>query len=191
MCPPCARAGAQRVLVIGDANTLIGRQVCVWFRVRSLFRDLLVGLAALTGRRLKVFVFCHAALLLKLSLEKMSGWLDSLASVNTIAMRVVSAATTNGPRSFRKLSTSNSAAFCSLDLSCSLGTTDILSRRADVDRCLIVLTHRRPSKLYINRDQPRAPLDSLFRRFSVEVFVVGLRVAGLRQAHSTQPRSLS
>src|SRR5450759_2311739 len=58
------RAGAQRVLVIGDANTLIGRQVCVWFRVRSLFRDMLVGLAALTGRRLKVFVFCHAALLL-------------------------------------------------------------------------------------------------------------------------------
>src|ERR1022692_1217440 len=59
-----ARAGAQRVLVIGDANALIGRQVRVWFRVRSLFRDLLVGLAALTGRRLKVFVFCHAALLL-------------------------------------------------------------------------------------------------------------------------------
>jgi hypothetical protein len=60
----------------------------------------------------------------KLTLAKMSGWLDSLASVNTIAMRVVSAATTNGPRSFRKLSTSNSAAFCSLDLSFSLGTTE-------------------------------------------------------------------
>ena len=59
-----ARAGVQRVLFIGDANTLIGRQVCVWFRVRSLFRDMLVGLAALTGLCLKVFVFCHAALLL-------------------------------------------------------------------------------------------------------------------------------
>src|SRR5664279_5845344 len=134
-----ARAGAQRVLVIGDANALIGRQVRVWFRVRSIFRDMLVGLAALTGRRLKVFVFCHAALLLKLSLEKMSGWLDSLASVNTIAMRVVSAATTNGPRSFRKLSTSNSAAFCSLDLSASLGTSDFLSGQADAELWLIAV----------------------------------------------------
>jgi hypothetical protein len=29
------------------------------------------------------------------------GWSSSFASVNTIAIRVVSAATTNGPRSFR------------------------------------------------------------------------------------------
>src|ERR1700730_2282389 len=46
----------------------------------------------------------------------MTGLSDAFASVNTIAIRVVSAATTNGPRSFRKLSTSASAAFCSPDL---------------------------------------------------------------------------
>src|SRR5450755_2786048 len=66
----------------------------------------------------------------------MRGWLDSLASVNTIAMRVVSAATTNGPRSFRKLSTSDLAAFCSVDLFSSLGTLDILSGQTDADRGL-------------------------------------------------------
>jgi hypothetical protein len=31
-------------------------------------------------------------------LAKISGWFASFASVNTIAMRVVSAATTNGPK---------------------------------------------------------------------------------------------
>ena len=36
----------------------------------------------------------------------MIGWPGSFASVNTIAMRVVSAATTNGPRSLPKLSNS-------------------------------------------------------------------------------------
>ena len=46
----------------------------------------------------------------------MIGWPGSFASVNTIAMRVVSAATTNGPRSLRKLSTPASATFCSSDL---------------------------------------------------------------------------
>src|SRR5664279_664027 len=51
----------------------------------------------------------------KLSLAKMIGLSGSVASVNTIAIRVVSAATTNGPRSFRKLSTSASAPFCSID----------------------------------------------------------------------------
>jgi hypothetical protein len=64
-------------------------------------------------------------------LAKISGRLASLASVNTIAMRVVSAATTNGPRFFRNLSTSDSAAFCSFDFFASLGMSDILSGQAD------------------------------------------------------------
>jgi len=64
-----ARARAQPILVIGDANALIGREMGIFFRVGPLLRDLLVGLAALTGRRLKVFVFCHAALLLWKSLR--------------------------------------------------------------------------------------------------------------------------
>src|ERR1700730_9731813 len=42
----------------------------------------------------------------KLSLAKIIGLLGTFASVNTIGIRVVSAATTNGPRSFRKCSTS-------------------------------------------------------------------------------------
>src|SRR5665647_2228074 len=86
----------------------------------------------------------------------MSGWLGSFASVNTMAMRVVSAATTNGPRSFRKLSTSDSAAFCSVDLFSSLGTSDVLFGQADAELWLIVLTHRRQSKLHIDGDQPGA-----------------------------------
>src|SRR6202035_1168703 len=48
----------------------------------------------------------------KLSLAKIIGLSGFVASVNTIAIRVVSAATTNGPRSFRKPPTSASAAFC-------------------------------------------------------------------------------
>src|SRR6185312_13380407 len=51
----------------------------------------------------------------KLSFAKMIGLWGSVASVNTIAIRVSSAATTNGPRFFRKLSTSASAPFCSSD----------------------------------------------------------------------------
>src|ERR1700730_9236749 len=42
-------------------------------------------------------------------------------------------ATTNGPSSFRKLSTSDSAAFCSLDLFSSLGMSDILSAQAGAE----------------------------------------------------------
>jgi Acetyltransferase (GNAT) family len=53
----------------------------------------------------------------KTVIGKIIGWLRSLASANTIAIRVVSAATTKGPSSFRKLSTSASAFFCSSDLS--------------------------------------------------------------------------
>jgi hypothetical protein len=41
---------------------------------------------------------------------KMIGWSGFFASVNTIGIRVVSAATTKGPRSFRNPSTSSSAA---------------------------------------------------------------------------------
>src|ERR1035437_1536419 len=51
----------------------------------------------------------------KLSLAKMMGLSGFAASANSIAIRVVSAATTNGPRSSRKLSTSASASFCSTD----------------------------------------------------------------------------
>src|SRR6202035_5907592 len=79
----------------------------------------------------------------KLSLAKISGWLTSFASVNTIAMRVVSAATTNGPSSFRKLSTSDSAAFCSLDLFPSLGMSDILSAQAGAELWLIAIHEQR------------------------------------------------
>jgi adenylate cyclase len=57
----------------------------------------------------------------KASLAKMIGWPGSLASVNTMAIRVSSAATTNGPSSCRKLSTSASAAFCPSDLSVIFG----------------------------------------------------------------------
>jgi hypothetical protein len=45
----------------------------------------------------------------------MMGLSGPFAFVNTIAIRVVSAETTNGPRAFRKLSTSPSAIFCSAD----------------------------------------------------------------------------
>jgi hypothetical protein len=63
----------------------------------------------------------------------------AITPVNTIAMRVVSAATTNGPRSFRKLSTSDSAAFCSLDLFSSLGMSEVLSGQPDAELWLIAL----------------------------------------------------
>ena len=52
----------------------------------------------------------------KLLLAKMIGLFGFFASANSIGIRVVSAATTNGPRSFRKRSTSASAAFWSSDL---------------------------------------------------------------------------
>src|SRR5450631_2742856 len=69
-----------------------------------------------------------------LSLAKMMGLFGSLASVNTIGIRVVSAATTNGPRSSSKPSTSASAAFCSPDLSSSVGMTALLDWHAtDMD----------------------------------------------------------
>src|SRR5450759_5051995 len=56
-----ARARAQRILVIRDANALIGREMGIFFRVGPLLGDLLVGLAARADHRLKIFVFCHAA----------------------------------------------------------------------------------------------------------------------------------
>src|SRR6185312_2294013 len=52
----------------------------------------------------------------KLSLAKIIGLPCAFASVNTIGIRVVSAATTNGPSALRKPSIVPSATFCSSDL---------------------------------------------------------------------------
>jgi hypothetical protein len=63
------------------------------------------------------------------------------ASVNTIPMRVVSAATTNGPTSFRKLSSSDSAAFYSWDLFSSLGISDVHLGKLDLCLADVICHH--------------------------------------------------
>jgi hypothetical protein len=73
----------------------------------------------------------------------MIGLSGSVASVNTMAMRVVSAATTNGPRSSRNPLTSASAAFWPADFFVKSGTLVALSvvwqpkdgKAASRDRC--------------------------------------------------------
>src|SRR5664279_5543884 len=74
------RARAQRILVIGDANALIGREMGIFFRVGPLLGDLLVGLAARTDQRLKIFVFCHAAC--PLALETVAPAASAAAPMN-------------------------------------------------------------------------------------------------------------
>jgi hypothetical protein len=60
-----ARSSSERVLVIGNTNALIRREMV------PFFEDCLVGLAALTDRRLKIFAFCHVAPLLWKSLSQL------------------------------------------------------------------------------------------------------------------------
>jgi hypothetical protein len=82
----------------------------LWAQIRSLerranSRDSEALTLNESGERQRIY-------LLRLEMEL----LRSFASVKTIAIRVVSAATTNGPRSFRWSSISASATSCSFDL---------------------------------------------------------------------------